>query len=90
MNAANDLSLSVLRRLLAQAKRADESVHNVSKSLLQPGIKIQYRINFRDYFGKVIEVIGCPGRTQVRVENLATLKTRDIRLDDVTGILQER
>jgi hypothetical protein len=58
--------------------------------LFEAGRKIEYRVGERTYFGKVIEVIGLPARIQVRVENLATLKQRDIRLEDVTGIVQEK
>jgi len=81
--------LSVIRRELAQAKRHFENVHTLAKVNFKPSVKLQYKINGRDYFGRVIEVIGMPGRTQIRVENLSTLKTRDIRLEDVTGIVQE-
>ncbi len=89
MSNSVDLNLTVMRRLMAQAKRAEENLHNVAKSLLGRDVKISYKIASRDYFGKVIEVIGSPGRTQVRVQNLITQKTRDIRLDDVTGVLDE-
>ena len=84
-----DLNLAVLRRLLAQRKLVNDNIHNVAKSMLKPDQKIQYRVNGRDYFGRVIEVIGNPGRTQVRVENLVTLKQRDIWLVDITGLVQE-
>ena len=79
----------ILRRLMAEEKRANEDLHNAAKALFKKDVKIQFRIGFRDYRGKVVEVIGMPGRTEVRVVNLATLKQRDIRLSDVTGIVQE-
>lgn len=81
--------LSVIRREMAQAKRHLENVHNLAKVNFKPSSKLQYKIAGREYFGRVIEVIGVPGRTQIRVENLSTLKKRDIRLEDVTGIVQE-
>lgn len=83
-------SLSTLRQLLSKRNHIDQDIYNVTKSLLPPGTKIQYRINFRDYFGRVVEVVGSPTRPQVRVENLSTLKKRDIQLNDITGIVQER
>lgn len=89
MNQDTQLNLAVLRRLMAAKKRADENLYNVSKTLLKNGVKISYQIARREYFGKVVEVIGAPTRIQVRVQNLSTLKTRDIRLEDIAGILQE-
>ncbi len=83
--------LQVLRGLLKRRKQLDQDVWNVAKSMFQPGIKVQYQISHRDYFGKVIEVLGFSGVTdvRVRVENLATLKRRDIQLSDITGLVQE-
>jgi hypothetical protein len=85
----NDLTLTVLRRQLDQRKLVDTNIHNLAKSIFKPDLNIKYRLNARDYFGRVIEVIGVPGRTQVRVENVVTLKKRDIALSDVTGLVQE-
>lgn len=82
-------SLSTLRHLLARRYHIDVDIYNVTKSLFQPGVKLQYRISGRDYFGKVIEVVGSASKPQVRVENVNTLKKRDIQLNDVTGIVQE-
>ena len=85
----NELSLATLRRQLAQRKLIDLNIHNLALSMLKPDVKIQYRAGKREYFGRVIEIVGTVGRTQVRVENLVTLKKRDIWLVDVTGLVQE-
>lgn len=85
----NDLNLTVLRRLLDQRRKLDKDIHNVANTLLKPNMKIQYRVGIRDYIGRVVEIIGLPGRTQVRVENVTTSKQRDIWLSDVTGLVQE-
>jgi hypothetical protein len=34
-------------------------------------------------------VIGTPGNTWIRVTNLSTRKVRDIRIEDVTGLVKE-
>jgi hypothetical protein len=86
---SNDLTLTVLRRQLDQRKLVDANIHNLAKSIFKPELNIKYRLNNRDYFGRVIEVIGVPGRTQVRVENVVTLKKRDIDLVNITGLVQE-
>lgn len=86
----SDLSLTVLRRLLAQSKLVNDNIHNVATSMLKPGTKIQYRANGgRDYFGSVEGVAGIPGTTRVKVKNLQTQKVRDIYLADITGLVQE-
>jgi len=85
----NDLTLVVLRRQLDQRKLVDSNIHNLAKSIFKPGVKVQWRVNARDYYGAVIEVIGMPGRTQVRVENVMTTKKRDLQLSDITGLVQE-
>ena len=85
----NDLNLTVLRRQLAQRKMIDLNIHNLALSMLKPDVKVQYRAGGREYFGRVIEIVGVAGRTQVRVENVVTLKKRDIWLVDVTGLVQE-
>jgi hypothetical protein len=84
-----ELNLSVLRRLLGERRRANENIHNVAMAMFKPGSKLQYRINVREYFGRVEAVIGLPGSTRVRVVNLSTLKKRDIQLRDITGLVQE-
>lgn len=88
--ATNDLlSLSVIRRLLAERKRANDNLHNVAESMFRPGVKVQYRVNEREYFGSVVAVCGIAGSTRLRVKNLHTLKEREIQLADVTGIVKE-
>lgn len=85
----NELTLATLRRQLAQRKIIDLNVHNLALAMLKPETKVQYRAGKREYFGRVIEIVGSPGRTQVRVQNVVTLKKRDIWLADVTGLVQE-
>lgn len=80
------LDLAAMRQAMAEEKRTNEMLHRVAKQLLKPGIRIGYRIGYVDYVGEVIDVIGVPGRTEVRVQNVATLKKRDIRLIDITAI----
>jgi hypothetical protein len=79
----NDLPLQVIKRLLGD-------LHNVAKSMLPTGKKVQYMINDREYFGKVVFIGGIPGMTRVRVMNLHTLKQRDIGLFQITGLVQEQ
>lgn len=80
------LDLAAMRQAMAEAKSTNETLHRVAKQLLKPGTRIGYRIGYMDYIGEVIEVIGVPGRTEVRVQNVATLKKRDIKLIDITAI----
>ena len=89
MTVRTELNLKVLQRLLAEQKRVNSNIHNVAASMLKPGTTVQYLINERRYFGSVVDVIGLPGTTRVRVENLSTLKKRDIGLSDITGLVQE-
>lgn len=80
------LDLDALRHAMAEEKRTNETLHRIAKALLKKGTRIGYRIGYTDYVGEVIEVIGVPGRTEVRVQNVATLKKRDIQLIDITSI----
>jgi hypothetical protein len=87
---AHDLTLTVLRRQMAARALVDQNIHNLARSIFKAGIKVQFRVNMRMYFGVVQEVIGVPGRTQVRVENMMTGKKRDLQLADITGLVQEQ
>lgn len=82
-------SLSVLHRQMEAQKRAEQNVHNLAKSMFQAGVKVQFTANRKSYFGEVVEVIGTPGNTWVRLTNLSTLKVRDIRIEDITGLVKE-
>lgn len=84
-----DTSLAVVRRLLVERQRVNDNLHNVARAMFQPGIQIRYQINDNEYFGTVIDVIGIPGTTRVRVCNLRTQRQRDIHLCQITGIVQE-
>lgn len=84
------LALQVIRRLLNERRRANENLHNVAKSMLEPGKKVQYQVNEREYFGSVVFIGGFPGKTYVRVMNLRTLKERNIELSQITGLIQEQ
>lgn len=84
-----DLNFSVLRRLLRERKRVNDNIHNVALSMLKPGTKIQYEVNERAYYGAVVAICGISGSTRVRVQNLRTLKERDIALFQITGLVQE-
>lgn len=84
-----DLRLSVLRRQLDERKRVNVNIHNLARTIFKTGKEVKFQAKGRDYFGKVIEVIGNPGRTQVRVQNLSTLKERDVWLEDITGLVEE-
>ena len=85
----NDLDLVVLRRQLKARKLTDVNIHNLAGSMFKPDSKVQFTVNGREYFGRVVEVIGVPGRTQVRVVNLSTKKQRDLHLVDITGLVRE-
>jgi len=85
----SDLNITVMRRLLWQRAKLDQDIHNVAKSMFVPDLNIRYKVNARDYFGRVLAVVGLPGKTQVYVENVVTLKKRYIALSDVTGLVQE-
>lgn len=86
---ASDLSLTVLRREINRSMVVNQSIHSLAKSIFKPGVEIKYMLGVRNYYGTVVEVIGEPGRTQVRVINIATSKKRDLWLTDIVGILQE-
>lgn len=81
--------MRVLRELLKRRQRLDQDIWNVAKSMLVAGLKVQYTLSDREYFGRVIEMVGVPSALRVRVENLTTLKRRDIALADITGIVSE-
>jgi hypothetical protein len=85
----NVLDIAVLRRQLDQRRIIDSNIHNLARSMFKPDIEIKFALGARHYFGKVVEVIGTPGRTQVRVINLSTGKQRDLWLTDIVGIVQE-
>jgi hypothetical protein len=85
-----DLSLATLRRQMTARALVDRNIHNLARSIFKQGVKVQFEINGREYFGRVEEVIGVPGRTQVRVTNIATKRKRDLQVADITGILQEQ
>ncbi len=85
----SDLNITIMRRLLWQRAKMDQDIHNVAKSMFVPDLNIRYKVNARDYFGRVLAVVGLPGKTQVYVENVVTLKKRYIALSDVTGLVQE-
>lgn len=88
--AINDLpSLQVIRRCIAERKRANENLHNVAWAIFKLGKKVQFVVNEREYFGSVVSVCGMPGLTQLLVKNLRTLKERKIELFQVTGLVQE-
>jgi hypothetical protein len=89
MNNLANLNLTVLRRQLEQRKLVDTNIHNLAQSIFKPGSKVQWKLNGRDYYGVVIEIIGNPGRSQVRVTNTQTQKQRDLNLSDITGLVQE-
>lgn len=82
------LSLSVLRSQMAKAKRADEDVHNLAKSLLKPGVEIIYKRGDNPFLARVVGVIGAPGRTRVTVERMTNKRREDIQLEEITGIVQ--
>jgi hypothetical protein len=85
-----ELSLATLRRQMAQLKMVNQNIHNLARSIFKEGVKVQFQFNGREYFGRVVEVIGAPGATQVRVVNVVTKRKRDLRVADITGILQEQ
>lgn len=84
-----NISLGVLKRQLDQRKLVDANIHNLAKSIFRPGVRVQWRVNAREYYGEVIEVSGEPGETHVHVVNMATKKNRDLQLADITGLVQE-
>lgn len=86
---SSDLSLTTLRRQMAQRKIVDQNIHNLAKSIFKKDLKLQYRIGARDFFGIVIEVNGAPGMTHVRVQNLMTKKMRTLGLSEIIGIVTE-
>ncbi|MBI5951883.1 MAG: hypothetical protein HY865_09515 [Chloroflexi bacterium] len=89
MRTDSDLSLAVLRRQMAQLKMVNQNIHNLARSIFKEGVKVQYTVNAREYFGRVVEVIGEPGHTQVRVINIVTNRKRDLLVADITGLVQE-
>ena len=82
-------SLTVLRQAMAKAKRADEDVHNLARSLLKAGTQVIYKRGNNPFLAKVVNVIGAPGRTRVTVERLTNGRKEEIQLEDITGIVQE-
>lgn len=85
----SDMSMTVLRRQLRQSREIAQSIHNLAGAMFKPGVEIKFALGARHYFGRVVEVIGTPGNTQVRVINLSTGRQRDLRLTDIVGIVQE-
>lgn len=88
----NTLSMSALRRQLQARRLVDQNIHNLAKSIFKPGVKVQYRIGVRDFFGIVIEVTGAIGATHVVVENLNNPKAKKrkvLGLTEITGLVQE-
>jgi hypothetical protein len=90
-NPDPSLTIAALRRQLHQRKLVDANIHNLAKSIFKPGVKVQYRIGARDFFGSVIEVNGEVGTTHV-VENIGNSKARKhkvLSLADIIGFVQE-
>jgi len=85
----SERTLTVLRRQINQRRVIDKSIHYLAQNIFKTGTEIKYAISARHYYGRVVEVIGNPGHTQVRVTNMATSKQRDLWLTDIVGILQE-
>lgn len=90
MRSDLDLSLATLRRQQAQLRMVNQNIHNLARSIFKEGVKVQFQINGREYFGRVVEVIGAPGATQVRLVNVATNRKRDVRVEDITGLVREQ
>jgi hypothetical protein len=91
-NPDPSLTIVALRRQLDQRKLIDANIHNLAKSIFKPGVKVQYRIGARDFFGSVIEVNGAIGTTHVVVENIGNPKARKhkvLGLTDIVGLVQE-
>jgi hypothetical protein len=84
-----DLSLAVLRRQMAQLKMVNQNIHNLARSIFKEGVKVQYTVSAREYFGRVVEVHGEPGSTKVSVVNIFTNRKRDLLVADITGLVQE-
>jgi len=89
-----DISLATLRRQLRARALAEQNIHHLAQAIFQEGAKVQYRVTMandtvREYFGAVVAVCGIPGTTRVRVRNLATLKEREVGLEQITGLVQE-
>jgi hypothetical protein len=82
-------SLMVLRRQLNEKKRVEQNIHNLAKSMFRLGVRVEFASHRRTHYGEVVEVIGTPGNTWIRVTNLSTRKVRDIRIEDVTGLVKE-
>ncbi len=85
----NNATLTVLRRQINQQAVINRSIHYLAQNIFKPNTEIKYRLGARDYFGRVLEIVGNPGETQVRVVNLVTGKKRNLRLIDIIGIVQE-
>jgi hypothetical protein len=83
------LSLAALRRQMAQLNMVNQNIHNLARSIFKEGVKVQYTVNAREYFGCVVEVSGSPGNTRVRVLNVVTNRKRDLMVADITGLVQE-
>lgn len=82
-------SLTVIRAQIDARKRADQNIHNLAKSMFRLGVRVEFRSNQRTYYGECMEVIGAPGNTLIRLTNLSTLRVRDVRVEDITGLVKE-
>lgn len=83
----NDLNLAALRRQLSARRLVDSNIHNLAKSMFKPGSNVQITVSGRQHYGQVVEVVGLPGATKVRVQ-IGAKKPRDICLEDVTGMVE--
>ena len=83
----NDLNLAALRRQLAARKLVDSNIHNLARSMFTTGSSLRISIGGHQQYGQVVEVVGLPGATKVRVQ-VGTKKPRDIRLEDITGMVE--
>ncbi len=82
-------SLTTLLVLMSKAKRADEDVHNVAKTLFKPDTKIMFKRSGKAHLARVLDVTGVPGRTFISIEKISSMKRFNIRLEDIIGIVQE-
>lgn len=82
-------SLTVIRAQIDAKKRAEQNIHNLAKSTFRLGVRVEFRLHNRTHYGECAEVIGTPGNTWIRLTNLSTLKMRDVRVEDITGLVKE-
>lgn len=82
-------SLAVIRAQIDAKKRAEQNIQNLAKSMFRLGVRVEFRSHNRTHYGECVEVIGAPGNTWIRLTNLSTLKVRDVRVEDVTGLVKE-